>query len=320
MMNTALHFRSASDEWATRENVRAVSGSNQCEDSGGSGRLGRAAHRFLKKPHSTKNKETNGMKNSTPEPTDKFKPASAQNYWVIFQKRAANCRMIKLVKAVSAEEAKQKAVKAAEDGRENGKDDRCLAVEAYTLAELPGLLAKMSRFDAEEALARSVQYTPESTSALARALAARLATTRPKIVPTEPVDAAVVPVGRRGDRISQNLKIYLATLGTRSWSVTDPIENSSLLLVRAENSLSAYIIAMQIHLAEGFEEQPDGEWEFETTISESKGRIGFRLDDFSNDEKAGCFQWVEKVVEVAPEDVAVVERYLADWKLPQVAP
>ncbi len=262
------------------------------------------------------------MKKSTSEQTDKFNPMTAQNYWVIVQKQATNCRMIKLVKAVSAGEAKRKAVKAAEDAKESSSDDRYTAIEAYTLAELPGLLAKMSRFDAEEALARRVQNNPGTTSALGRALAARLAT-RPKTIATaaEPVDPAVVPVPQQDDSISQNLKTYLATLGTRSWSVTEPIEHFSTLLVEAESSLSAYDIAMQFHMSEGFEKHPRGEWEWDTTIDERKadegnGHLGFRIDDYCNDQKAGCFQWVEKVVEVAPEDVAVVERYLADWQLP----
>lgn len=108
----------------------------------------------------------------------------------------------------------------------------------------------------------------------------------------------------------QKLKTFIVKLGLRTWGVETPIDNFSTRLLRAENYRSALKKAERIHMPKAFMIEPQGEWVWFQLESNDADRRGFLYDEDCNEVDADCLHWVEKVIEVADEDVAAIERYL----------
>lgn len=112
------------------------------------------------------------------------------------------------------------------------------------------------------------------------------------------------------DRESPQLKTYIVKFAIRQ---PDPDGGASYRddystgLVRAENVHTAQEEAMKLHIPEAFETPPSGDW-----IMDGKECFGFRIEGCAPVDE-GCEYWIEGLVEVRPEDVATIERYLLNW-------
>lgn len=119
--------------------------------------------------------------------------------------------------------------------------------------------------------------------------------------------------GSEVDFESLQLKTYIVMFATRQ---PDPgggasyRDDYSTGLVRAANLYAAHEEAMKQHMPEAFETPSCGDWIM--LGSDGNERLGLRIDDGAEVDE-GCEYWIERMVEVRPEDVASLERYLLHW-------
>jgi hypothetical protein len=130
----------------------------------------------------------------------------------------------------------------------------------------------------------------------------------------EEAAAEAVASAQEDERKLEPLKTYLVKYGIRTPDFCYYRNDFSTGLVQAANLYAAYDAALKFHVSEAFDEDDEevrGQWV--KVQSKSGLQLGFELGDDYPDVDARCLLWIEKLVEVEPSDVAVVERYLADW-------